>query len=166
MFRASTSGICLILLIITSGCGTSKKDSPIQMSLEKAPDQAKVASVQSLLDEYVSALNSSVTKLDKVVDKASAMSAAEELTKSAKRFREIASELKSVDKLNKAEHAQLSMKGIQTTMANFSKVNKRVLAKIQEGAVPPDANKALQEAYEDFGKASMEISEVFKSMEL
>jgi hypothetical protein len=110
-------------------------------------------------------MNSAVAKLEAVVDEASATSASAELTKSAKRFREIAKDIKSVGKLRKAEHAQLSMKGLQTAMANFSKANKSVLSKIREGSIPPEANKALQESYLDFSKASMEISEAFKGME-
>jgi hypothetical protein len=157
MFKVLRPGICLLLLPISVGCGNSKKDGP-------QSGEAKVTRAQSLIDDFVSAINSSADKLDKVVDKASAKSASEELAKSSKRLREIARDLKSLGKLTEAEQAQLSVKGSQTAMNNLTKANKEVLARIQEGTVPPEANEALNEAYLDFSKASMEINEALKAM--
>ncbi len=162
MSRVSTPGICLLLLTITAGCGTSKKDGPQSAT---SSDPAKVARVQALFDDCVSAFDRATVKLSQVVDKASAMSAAEELTKSANRFRETAKELRSMGKFTKGEEAQLSsLKPLETANANFSKANKRLLAKMQEGTLPPEAFQALQDAYLDFGEATMEFSEASRAM--
>jgi len=155
MCRTFTSGICLFLLIITSSCGGSKKNEA---------DRAKVARVQSLFDEYLSALNSSIAKLGQVVDKDSAMSAAEELTKSAMRIREIAKELRSVDKLTKGEDAQLSeatVESAETADVNFSKSTDGLF---DEGTLPPEAMEALRDALLDFSKAIREFSQATKAL--
>jgi len=166
MGRASTSIICMLTLTITLGCGGSKKDGPgmFQISVGKN-DPTRVAQAQSFVDDYTNTMNRSVEKLNNVVDQATAMSAAEELTKTAKRLREIAKEVDSMDKLTKTEHAQLASKGLQTAMANFSKANERVLGKIKDGSVHGEANKALQEAYLEFSKSSAELSESLKAKE-
>jgi hypothetical protein len=170
MCRAPSFWFCPLLLIIASGCG--KKDDPLQISVgvAKPPDQAKVARVAALFDESASVFNSCAAKISQVADKDSAISASEELTKSAKRLREMAQELRSLGKLTKAEDDQLQTrrvpkedpKSIETAAANFGKATKELTPKYKD--LPPDAVKALGEAFEDFSKASMEFSKASRAM--
>lgn len=166
MNRVFASVTYLSLVIITSGCGGSK-NGPIQIGIEKPPDQAKVARVRSLYEDYLNALNSSTAKINQVVDKDSAMTAAEELKKSAKLFGELAKELKSMGKFTKGEDAQLSSNMGQsvnpkTASENFGKAAKGLTPKYKD--LPPEAVKALGEAFQDFSKANMEFSEASRAL--
>jgi len=135
------------------------------MSLQKAStDEAKVARVQSLLEEYANGLDSCGVKIGKVVDKPSAISASEELKKSAKRFREIAKDLKSEGKLTKAEEARLAIEPLATASENFSKASKGFTARMQQGTLRLEATEDLPEALLDFSKTNMEVSNALRAM--
>lgn len=134
MYKVSTLGMCLLVLPIATGCGISKKEAS-----QSGTKQGNVARVQSTLDNYASALNSSSDKIGQIVDKASAKNATEELTKSAKRIRELAEDLKSAGKLTQGEEVQLSTKGFNTANENFSKANDNVVEKTLKETLEPES---------------------------
>jgi hypothetical protein len=163
--------IAVCVLVCVWGCGPSNKDSDAPVQKTNGPkaglaEKSNVDRLQALIDDQVSALNAASDSINDIEDGTTALRAAMQLKKGAKQMREIVKDLKSLTKVTKKEHAQLSGKGMAAAKAKNSNANKHLTEQFAQGKLSAEASKAIQEALIDFGKASMEISAAYSALGL
>jgi hypothetical protein len=165
--RNAFGGVMLVAFV--AGCGTSSQSGGTTAPKRAVPtasasENAKIANVQSLLNDYADTITASTEAMKKITDKDSAASAAKQLTKSAQRVSEIANRLKSVGKITEEENAHISAKAFTTADAAFDKAYEELSKKLKGGDLPPDAVQTVRASLVEYGKATKEISETMAAV--
>jgi hypothetical protein len=98
-------------------------------------------------------------KVEAIKDEATALSAADQLKFSAGRLREVTREFKAAGKLTKEQERHLKEVDFADTANRLSESEDKLKARLAKSTIPPDASKALSEAFQDFKAAAKECAE-------
>jgi TolA-binding protein len=163
--------LAVCVLVCAWGCGPSNKERDVSDHKTNGPkagfaEKSNVDRLQELIDDQVAAVNAASDRINEIQDEITALQAAKQLKKCAEQMRGFAKDLKSLSKVTKKEHAQLSGKGMAAAKAKNANANKYLTEQCTQGKLSPQVVEAIQEALIDFGKASLEISAAYAALGL